>query len=78
MKMRLDAHYLFLIRMKELSAQKAHVLVLFLQEQVVVDALTLFLTQSMDLVDSQARAHFLFLQVQGEVDVFNLCLIRRK
>ena len=51
---------------------------LFLQKQVVVDALTLSLTQSMDLVDSQARAHFLFLQVQGEVDVFNLYLIQRK
>jgi hypothetical protein len=76
MKMRLDAHYLFLIRMKELSDQKAHVLVLYLQEQVVVDELTFSLTQSMDLVDSQACAHFLFLQVQGEVDVFNLCLIR--
>jgi hypothetical protein len=76
MKMRLDAHYLFLIRMKELSDQKAHVLVLFLQEQVVVDELTLSLTLSMDLVDSQACAHFLFLQVKGEVDVFNLCLIR--
>ena len=76
MQMRLDAHDLFLIRMKELSDQKAHVLVLYLQEQVVVDELTFSLTQSMDLVDSQARAHFLFLQVQGEVDVFNLCLIR--
>ena len=76
MKMRLDAHYLFLIRMKELSDQKAHVLVLYLQEQVVVDELTFSLTQSMDLVDSQACAHFLFRQVQGEVDVFNLCLIR--
>jgi hypothetical protein len=51
MKMRLDAHYLFLIRMKELSDQKAHVLVLYLQEQVVVDELTFSLTQSMDLVD---------------------------
>ena len=71
--MRLDVHYLSLIRMEVLSA---HVLVLFLQEQVVVDALTLCLTRSMGLVDSQARARFLFLQVQGEVDVFNLCLIR--
>ena len=76
MKMRLDAHYLFLIRMKELSDQKAHVLVLYLQEQVVVDELTFSLTQSRDLVDSQACAHFLYLKVQGEVDVFNLCLIR--
>ena len=71
--MRLDVHYLSLIRMEELSA---HVLVLFPQEQVVVDELTLCLTRLMGLVDSQARARFLFLQVQGEVDVFNLCLIR--